>query len=156
MLNVVLILAPIVVIDAIAATAISAAISEYSIAVTPLWFFAKVRAFIDALVDRFADQQPWLRPPSKLIRRILGIGGTGAILFLLVLSAVWANLAIAYQLPGSAGLCIGACLALDVIALAALAGGRAALAQALAIRADLRRRLCHISGLVGFHQRLER
>ena len=37
-LNVVLILAPIVVIDAIAVTAISAAISEYSIAVTPLWF----------------------------------------------------------------------------------------------------------------------
>ena len=57
-----------------------------------------------------------------MIRRILGIGGTGAILLLLVLSAVWANLAIAYQLPGSAGLRIGACLALDVIALAALAG----------------------------------
>jgi Domain of unknown function (DUF4105) len=57
-----------------------------------------------------------------LNRRILGIGGTGAILLLLVLSAVWANLAIAYQLPGSAGLRIGACLALDVIALAALAG----------------------------------
>ena len=37
-LNVVLILAPIIVIDAIAATAISAAIIEYSIAVTPLWF----------------------------------------------------------------------------------------------------------------------
>jgi hypothetical protein len=37
-----------------------------------------------------------------------------------VLSAVWANFAIAYQLPGPAIARIGACLALDLIALAAL------------------------------------
>src|SRR5262249_25069244 len=40
----------------------------------------------------------------------------------IVLSAVWANLAIAYQLPGPTGLRIGACLALNMIALAALVG----------------------------------
>jgi hypothetical protein len=39
-----------------------------------------------------------------------------------VLSAVWANLAIAYQLPGSSALRIGASLALDMIGLVALAG----------------------------------
>src|SRR6516225_4677518 len=38
----------------------------------------------------------------------------------LFLSAVWANLAIAYQLPQSTGVRIAACLALDFIALAAL------------------------------------
>src|SRR5215831_7826001 len=40
----------------------------------------------------------------------------------IVLSAVWANLAIAYQLPGPTGLRIGAYLALNMIALAALVG----------------------------------
>jgi hypothetical protein len=40
----------------------------------------------------------------------------------IVLSAVWANLATAYQLPGSSALRIGACLALNVIALVALTG----------------------------------
>jgi hypothetical protein len=38
----------------------------------------------------------------------------------LFFSAVWANLAIAYQLPQSTGVRIGACLALNSIALAAL------------------------------------
>jgi hypothetical protein len=56
------------------------------------------------------------------MRRGLRIIGTSTFAVCLVLSAVWANLAIAYQLPGSAGLRIGACLALGVIALAALAG----------------------------------
>ena len=55
-----------------------------------------------------------------MIRRLLIIGGTGTLLVLLVLSAVWANLAIAYQLPGSAAARIGACLILNLIALAAL------------------------------------
>jgi hypothetical protein len=50
----------------------------------------------------------------------VGIVGTGALALGLVLSAGWANLAIAYQLPGSSALRIGACLALNVIALVAL------------------------------------
>ena len=49
----------------------------------------------------------------------LRIVGTGAFGVFLVLSAVWANLAIAYQLPGSAAGRIGVCLALDLTALAA-------------------------------------
>jgi len=44
----------------------------------------------------------------------------GASIVVLFLSAVWANLAIAYQLPGSAPVRIGACLILNLIALAAL------------------------------------
>src|SRR5215472_3638827 len=47
---------------------------------------------------------------------------TGLFALCLGLSAIWANLAIAYQLPGPAGLRIGACLALNMIALAALVG----------------------------------
>jgi hypothetical protein len=46
--------------------------------------------------------------------------GISALIFCLFLSAAWANLAIVYQLPGSAGVSIGVCLALNVIALAAL------------------------------------
>ena len=56
------------------------------------------------------------------MRRALRAGATGLLALSLILSAAWANLAIAYQLPGAAGLRIGACLALDVIALAALVG----------------------------------
>jgi hypothetical protein len=52
--------------------------------------------------------------------RFLRLGGTGALILCLVLSAVWANLAIVYQLPASSGVRIAACLALDLIALAAL------------------------------------
>ena len=48
--------------------------------------------------------------------------GTGLFTLCLLVSVVWANLAIAYQLPGSDGVRIGASLVLDVIALAALAG----------------------------------
>src|SRR5215469_2086406 len=54
------------------------------------------------------------------MRRILKRGGTIALIVCLFLSVIWANLAIAYQLPGSAGVRAGACLALDVIALTAL------------------------------------
>src|ERR1700757_3449344 len=50
----------------------------------------------------------------------LSIARTGAFAVLLILSVIWANLAIAYQLPGPAVGRIGACLALDLIALAAL------------------------------------
>src|SRR6201981_3921112 len=53
------------------------------------------------------------------MRRILRIVGTGTLVVFLFLSAVWANLAIAYQLPGSAAVRIGACLVLNLIALAA-------------------------------------
>jgi hypothetical protein len=56
-----------------------------------------------------------------LIRRISRIVGTGALIICLVLSAVWANLAIAYQSHGSELARIGACLVLDLIAVAALA-----------------------------------
>jgi hypothetical protein len=54
------------------------------------------------------------------MRRILRIAGTGAFIVSLLLSAGWANLAIAYQLPGYAAVRIGACLILNLIALAAL------------------------------------
>jgi hypothetical protein len=54
------------------------------------------------------------------MRRGSRIVGTGAFAVALVLSAIWANLAIAYQLPGPAIVRIGAYLALDLIALAAL------------------------------------
>ena len=54
------------------------------------------------------------------MRRILQIGGIVALLVCLLFSAIWANLAITYQMTGSAGVRIGACLALDVIAVAAL------------------------------------
>jgi hypothetical protein len=54
------------------------------------------------------------------MRPILRAAGTGVLLVCLFLSAIWANLAIAYQLPGSTAARIGACLALDLIALAAL------------------------------------
>src|SRR5215472_16830128 len=47
---------------------------------------------------------------------------TGLPALLLVLSAVWANLAIAYQLPGSSALRIGICLALNMITPAELVG----------------------------------
>ena len=53
------------------------------------------------------------------MRRILRIVGTGALVVFLFLSVVWANLAIAYQLPGSSAVRIGACLVLNLIALAA-------------------------------------
>jgi hypothetical protein len=52
--------------------------------------------------------------------RFLRICGTGVLILCLVLSAVWANLAIVYQLPASSVVRIGACLALDLIALTAL------------------------------------
>jgi len=55
-----------------------------------------------------------------LIRGVLAIFGTSALISCLFFSAVWANLAIAYQLPQSTGVRIGACLALNSIALAAL------------------------------------
>jgi len=56
------------------------------------------------------------------MRRVLRASAIGILALSLILSAVWANLAISYQLTGSAGGRIGACLALDMIALAALVG----------------------------------
>jgi hypothetical protein len=56
------------------------------------------------------------------MRRALRAGAAGLFAVFVVLFAGWANLALAYQLPGSAGVRIGACLALDAIALAALVG----------------------------------
>ena len=54
------------------------------------------------------------------MRRILRASATGLFAVSLILSAVWANLAVAYQMSGSAAVRIGACLVLDMIALAAL------------------------------------
>jgi len=54
------------------------------------------------------------------MQRILQIGGIAALIVCLLLSAIWANLAIAYQMPGPVVVRVGACLALNVIALAAL------------------------------------
>jgi hypothetical protein len=54
------------------------------------------------------------------MRRISRISGISALIVVLFLSAVWANLAIAYQLPGSAAVRIGACLILSLVTLAAL------------------------------------
>jgi hypothetical protein len=52
--------------------------------------------------------------------RVLRICGTTLIALLLILSAIWANLAITYQLPAPEILLIGICLAFDLVALAAL------------------------------------
>jgi hypothetical protein len=54
------------------------------------------------------------------MRRVLRVVEIGALVVFLFLSVVWANFAIAYQLPASVGVRIGACLALSSIALAAL------------------------------------
>ena len=55
-----------------------------------------------------------------MMRNVLRAGGIGLFALSLVLSAIWGNLAIAYQLPGAPGLSIAACLALDLIAVTAL------------------------------------
>jgi len=62
------------------------------------------------------------RERSKSMRRVLRIVRISLLALVLVLSAVWANLAIAYQMPESAGVRIAACLALNMIALVALGG----------------------------------
>jgi len=54
------------------------------------------------------------------MRRVLRASAIGLFALSIVLSAIWANLAIAYQMPGSAVARIGACLVLNLIALAAL------------------------------------
>src|SRR5215469_9864423 len=56
------------------------------------------------------------------MRRVLRAGAIGLFALFLILSTVWANLAISYQSPASAGVRVGAWLVLDVIALAALVG----------------------------------
>ena len=54
------------------------------------------------------------------MRRALRICGAGLLALLLILSVVWANFAIAYQLPAPSIVLIGISLAFDLIALAAL------------------------------------
>ena len=54
------------------------------------------------------------------MRRSLRISGIGLLAFLLLLSAVLANLAIVYQLSAPGIVSIGICLALDLMAVAAL------------------------------------
>jgi hypothetical protein len=74
----------------------------------------------ESLNDKSSFDPPNVSECVKLIRGVLGIFGTSALISCLFFSAVWANLAIAYQLPQSTGVRIGACLALNSIALAAL------------------------------------
>lgn len=55
------------------------------------------------------------------MRRVWRIVGTSLLALLLILSAVWANLAIAYQFQGPAAASVGACMILDLLAAATLA-----------------------------------
>jgi Domain of unknown function (DUF4105) len=57
-----------------------------------------------------------------VIRRVLKISGTFLLIIVVLSSAVWANLAISYQLPGSPAIRIGACLVFNVVALGAVTG----------------------------------
>jgi hypothetical protein len=59
---------------------------------------------------------------TEVTRRVLRIGGTFLLITVVLGSAVWANLAILYQLPGSATIRIGACLVFDGVALGAMTG----------------------------------
>ena len=55
-----------------------------------------------------------------MTRRVLRISGTFLLIIVVLVSAVWANLAILYQLPGPPAIRIGACLVFDVVALGAV------------------------------------
>jgi Domain of unknown function (DUF4105) len=57
-----------------------------------------------------------------VIRRVLRISGTFLLILVVLVSAVWANLAILYQLPAPPAIRVGACLVFDVVALGALTG----------------------------------
>jgi hypothetical protein len=57
-----------------------------------------------------------------VIRGVLRISGTALLIVVVLVSAVWANLAILYRLPGPPAIRIAACLVFDVVALAAVAG----------------------------------
>jgi hypothetical protein len=59
---------------------------------------------------------------TEMIRRVLRISGTFLLIIVVLVSAVWANLAISYQLPGSPAIRIGACLVFNVVALGAVTG----------------------------------
>ena len=59
---------------------------------------------------------------TEVTRRVLRISGTFLLIIVVLVSAVWANLAILYQLPGSATIRIGACLVFDGVALGAMTG----------------------------------
>ena len=59
---------------------------------------------------------------TEVTRRILSISGTFLLIVVVLFSAVWANLAILYQLPGCPAIRIGACLVFDVVALSAVTG----------------------------------
>src|SRR5271163_2204955 len=55
----------------------------------------------------------------NLTRRLSRILGIALLIFIVLLSAGWADLAIWYQLPATASVRIGACLGFDLVALAA-------------------------------------
>src|SRR5271167_4368885 len=59
---------------------------------------------------------------TEMTRRVLRISGTSLLIVIVLVSTVWANLAILYQLPGSPAIRIGACLVFDVVALGAVTG----------------------------------
>jgi Domain of unknown function (DUF4105) len=54
-----------------------------------------------------------------MIRRVLRISGIFLLIVAVLFSAMWANLAIQYRLPGSPAVRIAACLVFDIVALAA-------------------------------------
>jgi hypothetical protein len=55
-----------------------------------------------------------------VVRGVLRISGTALLIVVVLVSAVWASLAILYQLPGPLAIRIAACLIFDVVALAAV------------------------------------
>lgn len=57
-----------------------------------------------------------------MTRRVLRISGTFLLIVVVLVSTVWANLAILYQLPGPLAIAIAVCLIFNVIALGAAAG----------------------------------
>ena len=59
---------------------------------------------------------------NEVVRRVLRISGPVLLIVVVLASAVWANLAFLYKLPGSAAIRIGACLVFDVVALGAVTG----------------------------------
>jgi hypothetical protein len=59
---------------------------------------------------------------DEVVRRVLRIAGIFFLIVVVLISTVWANLAILYQLPGFAAIRVGACLVFDVVALGAVTG----------------------------------
>jgi Domain of unknown function (DUF4105) len=59
---------------------------------------------------------------NEAVRRVLRISGSFLLIIVVLASALWANLAFLFKLPGSGAIRIGACLVFDVVALGAVTG----------------------------------